>query len=221
MCFGAHREASQMKGLYKLGGAALVISGMLFLLRSVLEIMAGPPPSSGAEILAWVESGKLFISLVNEVLFFAAIFLVPGVIALYESLADSDRVKAATGSGIIAAAIPVLAMSLVVHGRLVYPVYGIRVNSPAAAEFVIAVFYGGTHAIFLLMGVATFILSLAMMRGVYGKRIAYLGFVTALLDFIGGYPDLIGSTLTFVCQVFFAAWFVAVGSKLYSIGKDI
>jgi hypothetical protein len=60
------------------------------------------------------------------------------------------------------------------------------------------------------------VLSLAIMRGVYGKRIAYLGFATGVLDIIGAYPDAIGPTLTLVCQVFFAAWFVAVGSKLYA-----
>ena len=206
-------------GLYKLGGAAFILSGILFLSRAVLELMAGPPPSSGVEILAWVESGKLVLSLVNEVLFFAAMALIPAIIALYHSLASTDRIKAATGCGIIAAAILVIVMSLIAHGRLVYPVYDIRVRSPAVAEYVVAVFYGGLHAVGLMLGIATLVLSLAMLRGVYGKRIAYLGFATAVLDIIGAYPDAIGPTLTLVCQVFFAAWFVAVGSKLYRLGR--
>jgi len=205
-------------GLYKLGGAAFVLSGILFLSRAVLELKAGPPPSSGVEILAWVESGKLVLSLISEVLFFAAMALVPAVIALYDSLASTDRVKAATGCGIIAAVIPVIAMSLIAHGRLIYPIYGIRVRSPAVAEYAVAVFYGGLHAVGLMLGIATLVLSLAMVRGVYGKRIAYLGFATAVLDIIGAYPDAIGPALTLVCQVFFAAWFVAVGSKLYRMG---
>lgn len=209
--------SQELKGLYKLGGAGFIISGILFLLRDVLELMAGPPPSSGVAILAWVESGKLALSLVSEVLFFAAMALVPAVIALYHSLASTDRVKAATGCGIIAAMIPVIAMLLIVHARLVYPVYGIRVSSPAVAEYVVAVFYGGLHAVGLMLGIATFVLSLAMLRGIYGKRIAYLGFATAVLDIIGAYPYAIGTTLNIVCQMFFAAWFVAVGSKLYSL----
>lgn len=214
---GGPPMSHERKGLYKLGGAAFIISGILFLSRNVLELMAGPPPSSGVEILAWVESGRLVLSLVSEVLFFAGMALVPAVIALYQSLASTDRVKAATGCGIIATAIPVIAMLLIVHGRLVYPVYGIRVTSPAVAEFVVAVFYGGLHAVGLMLGIATLVLSLAMMRGVYGKRIAYLGFATGALDIIGAYPYAIGPALTLVCQVFFAAWFVAVGSKLYGM----
>ena len=207
--------ADEVKGLYKLGGASFIISGVLFLSSGILELAAGPPPSSGVEILAWVASEKLALSFVSEILFFAAAALVPAVVALYQSLAGTDRAKAVLGCGIMAAAIPVISMMLIVHGRLVYPIYGIRVTSPPVAEFVVAVFYGGVHAVDLLFAVATFVLSLAMIRGVYGKRIAYLGFSTAVLDVVGSYPYAIGPAPTFVCDTFFAAWLVAVGSKLY------
>jgi len=209
--------SDELRGLFKVGGAAFIIGGILFLVTGGLELMAGPPPSSGAEILAWVQSKKLALSFVNEVLFFSTVALVPAVIALYHSLAGTDRVKAATGSAIIAVVIPVIAMLLIVHGRLVYPVYGIRLSSPAVAENIVAVFYGGMHAVDLMMALATFVLSLAMRSGVYGKRIAYLGFVTSGLDIIGGYPYAIGPALTLLCQAFFAAWFVAVGARLYAM----
>jgi hypothetical protein len=192
---------------------------MLFLARGVLERVAGPPPSNGVAILAWVERDRLALSLVSEVLFFAAMALVPAVIALYHSLVETARARVATGSGIMAVTIPVMAMSLIGHGRLVYPIYGIRISSPAIAENVVAVFYGGMHAAGLMLAIATVVLSLAMMRGVYGKRIAYLGFGAAAFDVAGAYPDVIGPALTLVCQAVFAAWFVAVGSKLYGLAR--
>jgi hypothetical protein len=207
--------SQEPKGLYRFGGAALMGSGGLFLLRDLLDRMAGWPPSSGVEILAWTASGQFVLAMANEALFFAAMALVPAVIALYHSLADSDRVKAATGCGVIAAVVPVLAVLDIVHGRLVYPVYGLRVSTPAVAELVVAIFYGGLHAVGILLGVATLVLSLAMRRGVYGKPIAWLGFATAVFDIIGAYPDAVGPALTLVCQLFFTAWFVAVGAKLY------
>jgi hypothetical protein len=144
-------------------------------------------------------------------------FLVPAVIALYYSLAATDRVKAIVGCGIIAVVIPIIDVLLIVHGRLVYPVFGIRVNTPPIAEFVVAVYYGGLHAIGLLLGIATIVLSLAMKRGVYGRNIAYLGFAAGIFDIIGAYPDTIGPILVLVSQVLFAAWFIAVGSKLYRL----
>jgi len=209
----------ELKGLYKFGGISLIVSGILFLLKYLLDLMAGPPPSSGTEILAWMVSGRLPLAFTSEVLFFAAMFLVPAVIALYYSLAATDRVKAMLGCGIIAVVIPIIDVLLIVHGRLVYPVFGIRVNTPPIAEFVVAVYYGGLHAIGLLLGIATVVLSLAMRRGVYGRNIAYLGFATGVFDIIGAYPDKIGPILILVSQALFAAWFIAVGSKLYRMHK--
>jgi hypothetical protein len=104
---------------HKFGGGALVASGILFV---VLDFRAGPPPSNGAEILLWRDSQELVLDFVSEFLFFATVLLVPGTVALYQSLVEVDRTKAATGCGIIAATIPVVAVILIVHGRLVYPV---------------------------------------------------------------------------------------------------
>jgi hypothetical protein len=68
---------------------------------------------------------------------------------LYQDLVDVDRTKAAAGCGIIAATIPVMAVMLIIHGRLVYPIHGMRVDTPEAAALVVMVFYGGLHAIYL------------------------------------------------------------------------
>jgi hypothetical protein len=199
----------------KFGGAALVASGILFVVLAFLDFRAGPPPSNGAEILLWRDSQALVLDFVSEFLFFATVLLVPGTIALYQSLVEVDRIKAATGCGIIAVTIPVMAVMLVFHGRLVYPIYGMRVDTPDTAALVIMVFYGGLHAIYLLLAFATIILSSAMRRGAYATGIAYLGFATAALDMIGSYPWAIGPVLTLVCELSFAGWFVAVGSQLF------
>ena len=104
---------------------------------------------------------------------------------------------------------------VVFHGRLVYPIYGMRVDTPEAAALVVMVFYGGLHAVYLLLAVATIILSLAMRRGAYAKWIAYFGFATAALDIMGSCPWAVGPVLTLVCELSFAGWFAAVGSQLF------
>ena len=108
-------------------------------------------------------------------------------------------------------------MLVIVHGRLSYPVYSIHINTPAIAEFVVAVYYGGLHAIGLMLGTATIVVSLAMKRGVYGRNFAYLGIATGIFDIIGAYPDIVGASLVLVSQILLAAWFLAVGWKLYRI----
>jgi hypothetical protein len=200
-----------------LGGLFLIVSGVLFLAAGVLDLMIGPPPSSGPKILGWMASHKLLLALVPEVLFFAAGFLVPAVMALHESLARTSRSQASIGCGIMAATIPVLFVLLIVHGRLSYPVYGIRVHTPDIAEFATGMYYGGMHAVAILFSIATFVLSLAMKRGAFGRNIAYLGFATAAFDVMSGYPEAIGPIGGLVCTIFFTAWFVAVGLKLRTI----
>jgi hypothetical protein len=207
--------ARELTRPYKFGGGALVASGVLFVVLAFLDFRAGPPPSNGAEILLWRDSQALVLDFVSEVLFFATVLLVPGTVAIYQSLVDVDRTKAATGCGILAATIPVIAVMIIVHGRLVYPIYGMRVDTPEAAALVIMVFYGGVHAIYLLLAVATIVLSLAMTRGAYAKWIAYFGFATAALEIVGSYPWAIGPVLTLLCELSFAGWFVAVGSHLF------
>ncbi|WP_437947119.1 hypothetical protein WME98_40875 [Sorangium sp. So ce296] len=85
-------------------------------------------------------------------------------------------------------AAPVIAVLCIVHGRLVYPVYGIRIGTPDVAALVIAIFYGGLHAIGLLLGAATLALSLIMRRGIHGRWVAVLGIATSVADVVGAYP---------------------------------
>jgi hypothetical protein len=205
---------------YKFGGRALMASGILFVVMALLDFRAGPPPSNGAEILVWRDSQAPVLEFVSEFLFFATVLLVPGTLALYQSLIDVDRTKAAMGCGIIAATIPVIAVMLIIHGRLIYPIYGMRVSTPEAAAFVVMVFYGGLHAIYLLLAVATIFLSLAMKRGAYPEWIANFGFATAVLDIIGSYPWAIGPVPTLVCELSVGGWFIAVGSQLFRMRQS-
>ena len=92
-----------------------------------------------------------------------------------------------------------------------------RVDTPETAALGVMVFYGGVHAIYLLLAVATIVLSLAMTRGVFAKWIAYSGFATTALDIIGSYPWVIGPVLTLVCELSFGGWFVAAGSQLFRL----
>ena len=209
---------AQQNGLSKMGGVGLVVYGAMSLAGGVVDFAAGPPPRSGRDILAWIGAHERLLAFPSELLFFEAAFLVPGTVALYHSLAATDRAKAAAGSGILAVAISVMALVAIVHGRLVYPVHGIRVDTPDIAAFVVALYFGGLHAISLLLGVAIVLLGLALRRGVLGQGIAYPGFIAAALAVLGAYPHVIGPIPTLACQAAVAVWFVAVGLRLYKVG---
>jgi len=199
---------------YRVEGFALAASGVLFLAKAFFDLRVGEPPSGGREILAWMSAEKFSISMTNEILIVASVLLVPGVIGLYTSLVRFDRRKTAIGCGIVAVLIPVIVAIGIVHGRFVYPVYDIDIKDPSVVQVVASIYYGGEHAVLLLFGVATIVLSLAMRNTPYGTKIVALGVATGVADLIGSYPWLIGSALTFVSELLFALWLIAVGATL-------
>lgn len=206
---------SNSRGLAQLGGVSFVASGLLFLANAVVELLMGPPPSTGPEILAWTRARPLALDLWPEIMFFAVGFMVPAVIALYEDLARTHRGHAALGVGMMAATVPIFCAAMILAGRFPYPVFGIKVHTPEIAELVVALYYGNLHAAALMLAGGTFVVSLAMRRGAFGSKIAYLGLATAAFDLMLGYPDAIGEKLLFLSWIVFTAWFVAVGIALY------
>jgi hypothetical protein len=202
------------EGVRALGGIAFIASGLFFFAKTLLESWCGEPPSGGVEILAWVQSNELALSLTNEVLFFAAMSMIPALVALYDHLASTHRAHAVAGVGIMATTIPVVAVLVIVHGRLVYPVFGIRVHTPDIAELVIATYIGGLHAVSLMHAAGTVAVSLAMRHVVGGRALASLGFVAAAFDVVAAYPDAVGPIPVLVASGFFTTWFIAVGLRL-------
>lgn len=199
--------------LRKAGGGALILGGGLFLAWAVLSWVAGPPPSTGEEILAWASAGRTPIAFANEILFFAVIALMPAAFALHRDLAEAAPVPSSIGAGILAVTIPVLAGLDIIQGRLVFPVYGVALSAPAA-ELVVTLFYGGIHAVGILFGLAAIVLSAAMARAGYGRPVVVLGVASGVLDVVGSYPWLIGPVPALVCRGVFASWLMLLGACL-------
>jgi hypothetical protein len=205
--------ASATERLFKVGGASLILSGVLFLSKAFLEVLVGAPPSRAGEMLGWVATRRVPFAFISETLFVAAVALIPAVAALYARLARADRVNAVVGCGIFAVAIAVLVVIDVVHGRLVYPEYRIE-NSEEIARFALTVYYGGLHAVGIMFGIATVALSVAMLRAGWGRGIAALGLAAASCHVVGAYPWIIGTSAVLLCEAVSAAWFLAVGLRL-------
>jgi hypothetical protein len=216
MAISARRGTSAKRSTWSFGweGVALAVSGALFLAKALFDLAVGEPPAGGAELLLWRTAESTPLAMTNEILFFAVVLLVPGVIGLYRSLARFDPRKATWGCGLVATVIPVLMVLTIIHGRLPYAVYGIDLNDPAVVQLVVSIYYGGQHAVGLLFCVATLVIAAAMRNTPYGTPIVVLGFVAGIVDVAGAYPWLIGPGLTAVSEVLFAGWFIAVGARL-------
>ncbi|MEV0592011.1 hypothetical protein [Nonomuraea cavernae] len=189
-------------------------SGVLFLLKSVLDLLVGDPPSESTQLPSWIASHQLPLSLTNEVLFFAVVLLIPVIFALYRSMDGSGRSWVGFGCGILALAVAIVLALVFIHGRLVYPVYGIDLDEPATVALVVSLYYGGMHEVALLLGAALVMLGLSMRQGAFGRAVAVLGVIVGAAQLAGSFPWLVGPLLTSIIQAMFALWLVLVGLRL-------
>jgi hypothetical protein len=97
--------ARELTSPYKFGGADSWPDGIMFVMLAPWTSGQVRPLRTEAAILLWRDSQAHVLDFVSEFLFFATVLLVPGTVALYQSLVHVDRTKAATGCGIIAATI--------------------------------------------------------------------------------------------------------------------
>ena len=204
-----------LRGLSRVGGVGLMAYALLSFGREVLDLGVRPLPSTGADFVSWTVANDWTLGVQNEVLFAALMCLIPAVPALYDRLQPSSPASATLGCGTLAAVIPVLAMLDIVHGRLVFPVYGLRVGTPSVAEFAVAIYYGGLHAAQLMLGFAVLMLALAMRRAGIGGPLTRTGPLAAAAAAVTGYPWLIGTSASLALHAGVAAWWGATGWMLY------
>ncbi len=168
---------------FRWAGVSLALSGVALGAKAWFDFSAGEPPSSGIDLIAWAAAEKFSLSMSNELMIAAAVLLIPGVIGLYASLEGHNLMLAKAGCGILAAVIPLMMVASVFQGRLVFPVYGIEADNPTTAQLVAGLFFGTEHALLLILGIPTILLSLAMRGTAFGRPGVYLGLAAGLADF--------------------------------------
>ncbi|WP_438448057.1 hypothetical protein [Gorillibacterium sp. sgz5001074] len=199
-----------------IGGTAGVLSGLLFFAQYLFVQPVPRPPAANAELMAWVAEWRFPLAMADELLFFAALALIPAIAALYRVLRGESPALALLGCGLFAAAIPLYLVLVVILGRLVYPVYDLELT-PELNKLVISLYYGGMHAVGLLLGGATLLVSLAIRNSPIGRWTAYVGIAAGVLDWIGAYPWLISGGWVFVSQLFASAWLILLGIRLLGL----
>lgn len=209
----------QKISVIKFGGITLIISGVLFFAQYLFVLPMPNPPTADASLMTWLQDWRFNIAMADELFFFATLFLIPAIVALYRILVKVDKIKALLGCGLLAVSIPINLVLVIILGRLVYPVYGIEL-SPDIYKLVLSLYHGGMHSVAIILSVATILLCLVIRRSVIGKPAAIFGFAAGILDLIGAYPWLLGTAMIFVSQLFFSAWFVILGIRMLGKSED-
>jgi hypothetical protein len=222
------------RGLYRAGGVSAVLFVVLTIVSFVLAFITPQPQSSGGSLmlpggvatLQYIASNRSAFIL-DQLLFVGPVVLTMVVfLALYVALKHLSKSYAAIGAvvGIVGVVLSLVPLSLV--GGLVYlsdqyvaaTTVAQRAGFATAADSLIAqnniVSAGG-----ILFAVGVLVISLAVLKGVFHKGIAYLGIVTGVVGIIcEAFRPILGPGYSI--YLILLIWLIAVGWKLYRLGSS-
>jgi len=216
----AHRIAvlsASKARMIRFGGIALLFSSLLMLGRSIFFIFIPAPPANGESVLNWVADAHFLLAMSNELLFFAIFAMLPASCALFILFKEQNMTKAVLGCGIILISVPIVSLLNIIHGRLVYPIFGV-LPSEESVRYSISVFYGGMHAVNLMHAIALVILGSAMQDQRWGTRYLALSVIVAISEIAGAYPWIIGRLFDGITQVIYVFWLAIIGIKVFKLG---
>lgn len=216
------------KGIYRAGGVSFVIAAILFI-SSLATSLAGPSAftaTSGEALLTNLANQKLLFQITSGILTLGSIFLIPPVLALYLALKDMSRTRILIASGLALFGVVLFQGAVIVNYSLVRLSTGYaaamseseRVAYAVAANLVIEATLAGITVGDIFFGVAVLIVSLVMLKGIFGKGTAYFGIVAGVVLLLGSIPLPALAVFFILSFVIIAVWFVVVGSRLYKLG---
>jgi hypothetical protein len=220
------------RSLYRAGGVLAALYVVLIIIPLVLLFTTPQPPSSGgAATLQYIASHKPVY--IIELVSFVGLSLPAMVVflALYVALKHLNKSYAAIGA-LVAIASEVIALAYnsspqSLNVGLVYLSDEYMAATTAAqhaafataAEGLIAV-TNAVSAAGILTALGILILSLVMLKGVFPKGVAYLGIVTGALGIVSEALRPIIGPGYIVYGLLLPIWFIAVGWKLYRLGRE-
>jgi hypothetical protein len=192
------------------GGLSFLIGGTLLSGTLMLIALLPRPTAEPGALMDWVVSHSPRISLSNELMFVAVVFLMPAVLALGRIGWRSSVSAAVVGSSSLLLALIVLAVLVMIEGRLVYPVFGITLSGGNIA-LVVSLFYGGLHEVQLLLGIGLVAFGICVLRSSSRLRLALLSFAAGALQLAGAFPWLTPIWVNATVEVALFFWTLGIG----------
>jgi hypothetical protein len=222
---------SSWRGLYRAGGVAGLLAGLIYIVATIL-IFTTPsvPTSGGAETLLYIASHRS-LYILKQILWLAPSALAMIVfLALYPALKHLNKSYAAIGAvlGISAWALS-LAWPTTGEGAptLIYlsdryiaaTTDAERTAFATAAEVLIAT-EAIPAALGILQTIGILVISLVMVGGVFPKWVAYLGVATGAIGIVSEALISILGIAYAIYGVLVMVWFLVIGWQLYRLASD-
>lgn len=219
------------KGLYRVGGISAILYIILALVAPLIPVlMKGYFESTaeygGLEFLRFIAANRLWWFSIQTLVLGTSILMIVAFVALFVALKPIDKINATLGAVIsvviqilFIAYYPVLLGTIYLSDKFVTASAEQQIMLGAAADSLMAINNAFNPLYEPLMGVGILFFSIAMLKGVFHKSIGYLGIATCIVCFIAVALWPVLSVNYFWWWSLFVVWFIAVGWKLFQLGK--
>lgn len=219
------------KGLYKVGGISAILYIVLALVAPTLQVLTMKyfeltTEYNGAQFLQFIAENRFWWLILQTLVLGTSILAIMTFVALFVALKHIDKSYAALGAVIAVtcqllfmAYYPVLLGTVYLSDKFVTASVNQQAILATAAESLMAINNAFNPLYEPLFGASILFFSLAMLKGVFHKSIAYLGVATCVVAFIAIALWPIINVNYFWWWALFFIWFTAVGLKLYRLSK--
>lgn len=220
------------KGVYQVGGVGMAVAGVCYVVGAVISVILGPPPS-GDEAYLQALAGHVVLSQINFGLFALADFgFLPAALALslaLKHLAKNAMLIAVGALGLFIVLdlgiteLNSLTLVTLTQQYAAATTAAQRAAYTAAADYALATLPLATFYSFLVSSIGFLIVSLVMLKGVFGKRTAYLGIISTIAGILGAFYVVVPilALLLSPCLIAFGIYLVLGGVRLYTLGKPV
>lgn len=220
------------RGIYRAGGLAMLITGLFVLVGATLGSILGTTPGDSTKYLQSLADHHRVAQATYWSWALYAIFLVPAILGLYQSLKGIDKNAMLIAAGLalffIILDLAVTELDSLALVRLT------RDYAAATSDVQRAAYLAAEHWGLAIIPYASFfswigpslgliIAATVMLKGIYSKFAAYLGIIVNALGIIGGFYFLhpVAALSVLLTPILFAygVWFLVVGRRMFSLGK--
>ena len=212
------------KGICKVGGFSLITAGFVLFLFFIALMFLQTSPTLTAEMVLDdpVPSVSLYALAV-----FGELILMPGVLGLYVALKQVKKAHMVMGTALWLMAV----VSFLISRTQIISLFRIGSSYQATTSETMKAAYlvSAEHAIelsnvfsniaLMLLGIASIIIGLAMLKGVFSKGLSYLVIISGTLTLLGAMGVLFEpiTILTLFGLILSAIWQIIVGFKLIKL----
>jgi len=216
------------KGMIKWGGFSLFAAGamlVIFILSVLISQQTLPLPAQ--EVL----EDPVFPTYLFLLAAFGEFLLMPGALGLYVALKDVNKALMLIATAVLVLAVPMFLASrgLIISFSQISGRYIETPNETMKAAYLASVelaietqnMYATTGL--TLLSIASILIGLVMLKGVFGKRIGYVAIVAGILSLFSPFGVMLGIPviIPFIGLVLMALWQIVAGATLYKLGKDV